>query len=299
MTIYKSAYDTIINKTTPLDKIRSNLLLASGSDIVEIKPGVVMVVGDVPTLPSFIHPVTNNDITYLDARGILKLDPITGKLKVNSHKDDAFNRLRAVLQHAWENKPESFKPYIGYTGSVLVDVLSTQITRKTGLEGSVRLPLEVFIAYYYLSLFRDTSKKLSDDDVVEMAKQMEHILRIPVIDILNILEAAFETVTDMAGPFESNIDTLAKWINEGIQSTRAKTINKALIYTLFQNTYFINNGPNVMSTALQHPPTWVAVCALAVDTPSDKRTVIGDAVHNKRRYTKDGFEASMKLLMKN
>ncbi|MGG4591724.1 hypothetical protein ACLPJK_26055 [Pseudomonas aeruginosa] len=266
-------------------------------------PGVVLLTPLASGVDVFTQPITVADYTdpddarslpgpvIIDARGWLRVVKDAGSrygvaFNVATHSEGEMHVLRGRLQHLWQS--EGFNRldlrHIGeLPGSVFSKWIARTLVHARGLDEAESLATQLICAYYYYSLFI-SEKELAGHNRDKIIKLTADTVRVP-------FETAQNNLSELG--YLSGVDDLTAALRQGIGSARASDINNVLLYNALGNSWFGSNKTELISVALEHPPTWVAMIYTAVNDRGYRKSQIGALALNSSRKQSD------KLLTRN
>lgn len=284
--IYYTPYQTTMGKIVVLDDIIKTIKMAFIKDkINEVNLGVkplphiemVFITGLHPSeadIPLFTHPleVAYNGKTYLCNDMRLFINNMLGRTTLadldNNIKNKVefnFFKTRSILTLAWLNKGQShIKNGLGFGANVYSALVSQLISRSYGLDFGDQLLIQIIACYFYYSLFYDDSN--INLELVE--SWVIHTAQITKTDT-DLIFSTFQKITkcnDMASFCES-VKSICK-------NNRLHDLNVPVLLTLVKSTWFGANAKEVMSVALEHPPTWISMVYTALQERSYKNSNI-------------------------
>jgi hypothetical protein len=281
MTIHRSAYDTLACRDFVISKITAGLQAAlhigflpqqGSQSIRELQGGAA----EVDHVPTFQHPFVLVDgkpvpghppATYvvIDVRPFGKWDKHQHQYAVRNKTEYGFMRLRGLLTQAWIENPASLNTLTGLPMKMYASWISEKVAQKFALDPREQGLLQVLAAFHYASLFTD-EKHLSQSEIHRIATMIKTATGMEGQMILNVLER-------FQAPLHS-IDEFCKVASEVTESIRLKDFNVGFLFDLLGGTFYVANQKEIIAVALEHPPTWIAMLAVAADDRSYKNTYI-------------------------
>lgn len=270
MPVFYSAYDTTFGRRYSTDPTKAAIAKATVSNYLTKNPDGVNVIEDtsnVPVdIPAFSHPlyVSQGPVNglYVDARALVSTNRQSGETKVNSVSDYNLMKARAGLEHIWRTEsPMLFRSMV-FPASVFSQWIAENIQKRFGLEPENQYKLTIYSAWFYYSLFAedaDVEEKEYDRIVQLIAKAT----RIDVKHIYGVLDGQ-EYVKD--------IQDFCARLEEVTGSVQLKGFSSILLYPLLNSTWFSSNSTEVVPVAIEHMPTFFAICMSAVTERAYSRT---------------------------
>lgn len=243
------------------------------TDIGSIKPVILYgLTAAEQHIPSFNHPIysTKNKWIALDLRQLVKKDPATGKAVVRNVSDYSLVTLKFILTCNWFAGKESMLytlklPHIAYA-----EWLSTNITRKFGLNMTEQVQLFVLAAIYYATLFTNTFEA---DDVQKLTLRLKNEI---------FVQNLFDDVIAKCGTLNS-IDDFCKACYSVTESPRLKGFDTAVLMNIMPNNWFSVAGNELAVLSLCHPPTWISLVYSSLVSKTYKSCYIAKVVEDKNK----------------
>ena len=226
--------------------------------------GILLVTPEAKDVPIFAHPieVDLSGVKYLavDARGWLtKLRD--GGYKTNNPLDSKLALLRAKLE--WHGTHESMRELTNLGTlpmTVFIRWISASLVQRLALTPDVQVTLSIVAGYYYQSLFDNT--EMSEDLKVKRAAVISRGTRIPTSKVLEVADAIEQDGTPL------NFTSIQSFIDIAqiaTGSVRLKNMNVGLLYTILSGSWFGANSKEIVTVALEHPPTFLALIYQAIN----------------------------------
>lgn len=286
MAIFNTCYETSVGKNFNIKKIEFSILenfIKTNNQVNnlgvdtsrEIKPCFLTNSWtNESEIPFFTHPtiIKKDQDKYLisDLRLFLKnSDQEDGNQDVSKRiknlNEFSFHKNRAILNLLWVNKEyENIFLPLHFASSVYCDWLSTSITRAYNLDFKDQTTLSVIISFFYQSLF-ENKKSFDDEDKVRFTIHTIKTLRLPE----NLITSIFNGINSI-----NNLDELCEVIKITLDNPRLKNFNLPVLLTLLTNSWFAVNSKEILSCALEHPPTWVSIVFMCITERTYKTTTI-------------------------
>ena len=272
MPICKTSYDTTVGKIYDLRKLDLALkealitgFLADrqlGVAVNDQRKAVFLTGNDSSehAVPPFVHPYLiqnfkNQDYLVTDLRSFRNsADPTASdrdfEAGVRNTTEYALVKSRATLGLMWLG-PDLMKirARFSFAGSVFAAWLSQAISKAYALDFSDQLRIMAVSIYYYNTLFQEENK-LTDKALEVAVVHTIKATKIPATDVY----ALFEGLGEMNG-----IEDYCTAIRGAIESVRLNDFNLAMLLTLVKNSWYGTNAKDLISVALEHPPTWISI----------------------------------------
>jgi hypothetical protein len=293
--IYKSAYDTLMCRDFVMTKITHGVeeAIHSGqvhstptSALCELTGGMAMT----DAIPAFTHPLVIEDrlaashdhtkhyFTVADMRAFGKFDPHKAMFVVRNRTEYEFAQLRGRLASCWVKESPVLLLNVNPLGMKMFSAwISTNVTKKFLLDPRESATLQTYAAFFYYCLFTDA----------------EHFTPVDKHKIMATIQKATgitaSIVADVVDHFEkplSGVEEFCKLSQEVVQSIRLAALNVGMLFALLGNTWFGSNKNEIVAVALEHPPTWLAMIAMASQDRSYKNSPINRLLETLDRKDK-------------
>ena len=213
-------------------------------------------------IPLFTHPITifnfrGNDYLCTDLRLFVKKDSPVHEIEKNIKNRTEYNlaKSRAVLNLIWLNEGTSgMRIALSFAGSVFSTWLSEAISRTFALDFKDQTTISVITDFYYQTLFSDD--KVFDEDFKQKAA-------IHTIKATNSTSALVFEIFDQIEVM-SSIEDYCEYVKKITENVRLKDFNLAVLLTIVKNSWYGANAKEMLSVALEHPPTWNAIVYTAL-----------------------------------
>ena len=272
MPFFKTSYDTTIGKIFNQNKLEfplkealvSGMLPNRNLGVEQIdQKKAVFVLGGSPNeinVPSFIHPYLIENfkgIDYLvtDLRLFrTKSDEFMSdrefEASVKNKTEYSLVKSRAALNLLWLS-PEikRLRARFVFAGSVFAAWLSQAISRAYALDFQDQLRIMAVSIYYYFSLFTE-NKRLEGDELELAVIHTIKATKFPSVEVYKL----FENIEQIDG-----IESYCEEVKKAIENVRLKDFNLAMLLTLIRNSWYGTNSKELLSVALEHPPTWISI----------------------------------------
>ena len=283
MSIFKDSYQTTVGSISVTKQIEHAIKEAIIKDNInnvnldvnnkqEYKP--IFITGAYSSendIPLFTHPITINfkNVNYVctDVRLYVTknvpIDEINSSVK--NRTEFNFAKSRGILNLVWlNNGVNSIKNSLGFAGIVFSAWLSETISKTYALDFKDQTVLAIVTSLYYQSLFIDGSE-LDDDTKQRLAVHTIKATKAPA-------QMVFE-VFDKIKSF-SSIEDYCSTVKEVLENVRMKDFNLAMLLTIVRNSWYGTNSKEIISVALEHPPTWCAIVYTALNERTFKNSMI-------------------------
>lgn len=285
MPTFKDAYKTTIGSysvTKPIENAIKEAIIRDGVSNYSMGVGEIngitpfFLTGYFPSeseIPLFTHPISifnfqNKNYLCTDMRLYVRGSdsPNIEEKNIKNKTEFVFNKSRAVLSLKWlAEGPASIKNGLQFAGTVFASWLSETISKAYALDFKDQTILAIVTSYYYQSLFYEES--VFDDNIKE--KMAIHTIKSTMAPSQLVLD-----IFDKMPKIESLDDYCVAAI-AAVENVRLKNFNVPMLLTMVRNSWYGTNSKDVISVALEHPPTWIAIVFAALN----ERTYRSSAVY--------------------
>lgn len=243
----------------PLNEDRDAAVMALGPGLADIPP--------------FSHPLVIEDLVtkmrmvYVDVRNFTRLDR-EGNMIVAGDLDYRFAMIRGFLQHVWMS--EDWRSLVN-VGSFPVTMfhrwLSGRLTRTYALPPEVQMRLTIIGGWYYLCQFIESNQESIDErDRMRMASQIARSSFVTAEDAINAVAE---------WPITRSIGDLVALLKAEAGTARFEHLTTAQLYTVMNGGWFGYNSAEILAVALEHVPTFIAICIFAAQERGYHNTEFG------------------------
>lgn len=296
MAIYKTAYDTTLGQALQTHKIKEGLktyLIEYGEKprtfdglnvISSVKYFPVELYGNIHSaqeIPFFAHPLIldgskGQDYLFLDSRLYKKYtngaDPA---LKIVSAWEYEFVLQRFFMNYAWINGlAAEMRTRLNFAGTVYANWLSEVISRRFGLDPREQKMVGLLSHFFYQECFMQEAS-YSEDEKQGMALLAAKAVNAPS-------SMAFDIIDQIKKPMV-NVQGYCEMLSEILQNVRLKDFSHGALYTLVGLSWYGQNGKETIAIALEHVPSWMAICYAAITNRSYKHSTISNLVEKLGR----------------
>lgn len=301
MPYYRTSYDTNAGKihATKLDYAIKEALIAG--ELANRTLGVeqndklkaVFVIGGSPEeskIPPFVHPYLiqnfkGEDLLVTDMRLFRTSSDELWSAKqfedqVRNKTEYALSKTRAILNLRWLTDPELLRGQFAFAGNVFAAWLSQAISKAYALDFQDQLRIMAVSLYYYHTLFGE-AVRLSDAALETAVVHTIKATKMPAKDVYSLFESL--------GEFKGIEDyCVAVW--KVVENVRLKDFNLAMLLTLVRNSWYATNAKEMISVALEHPPTWITIVYTTLTERSYKSSSLYKLIELQgKRGNADGF----------
>lgn len=285
-----SPYQSSVCKRYSLDKIINQIMVERlNIGLYDRYTGIGVVTPRAMEVPVFTQPLTrletgrtDHQDVILDGRTWLREAKIDGEYKysINAHGEADLNILRARLQVLWMSdgfQKNDLRNVGDLAAIAFIDWISSTVANKLGLDLEKRLRLSVVVGYYYGCLFV-APNEFNDANQAKIAKVVARWVRTDINTVFTMIDGL---------QYLNDIDDFVAAIQKVVESSRTDQINVGLLYALLNSGWFGTNAQEMVSVALEHPPTWVALVYTSLKDRGYKKSRIAQTVLNSVRGGND------------
>ena len=288
MTIYKDSYNTTVGSMYAVKSLEHHIkecliqdgLLSTLSvrEVGEYRPGFIT--GrrhSEDQIPLFTHPIVidfnkhlylctdlrlsvNKDkVAELDWGSLINVEDIASNLTEYN-----FAKSRAILNLLWVGgSPNDLKSGLSFAATIYAYWISELISKMYALDGGDSLVVTITASYYYQSLFIDG--EIDEDTKYKMATHTIKTTKLPAEEVLRVYDLLTTT---------GSVNDFCKMVRHAVGNVRLDTLDAGGLMTLARNSWYGTNAKEIISVALEHPPTWIAVVYAALTNKSYKSSTI-------------------------
>lgn len=223
-------------------------------------------------IPLFTHPITILDhrkefALCTDLRFFIRKDTPLDNIRsgVKNLTEFNFSINRTMLSMFWLNEESSkLKNNLQFAGTVFSAWLAEAISKTYALDFKDQTTLAVITSYYYQSLFSD-KKVFDEDEKQRMTMRTMKDTKAPAEFVFQIFDK-IEPINDINDYVENVVRIL--------ENVRLKNFNLPMLLTIVKNSWYGTSAKEIISVALEHPPTWCAVVFAALSERTYKTSMI-------------------------
>lgn len=259
MTIANTAYDTSACNGFVLNRTLDALKAANINGWVERIPSTKVAqitgreeLGD--SVKPFAHPMLLDGTLYIDVRSFSTWDNAQHAMRIRNGIEHGFAVRRAELNQIWLDQNKNILRDISpLPMSVFASWISESVARRFALDPREQLDLCILAAVWYNSQFQETGS-LDETGKLRAVNAISKSLRVSASDVLAIMDQVSEI---------DNTDHFCSLAESVTKSIRLRELNRGLLFAVVAGTWFGTNSKEVITTALEHPPTWIAILTMA------------------------------------
>lgn len=242
---------------------------------------VKMITPGLAEIVPFAHPLVIKDkrnddyAVYVDMRNYMRLNQ-AGMPVIHAHSDYNLTVLRGLMQSSWMLPDDRHN--LMSLGDVPVVFfsrwLSDLLTIRLNLTPDIQARVSVIVAYYYLCLFLEGNDiEVPEDIKVRFGAVIARATFVNIPDVYAIIDEL---------PRMFNTEDLIKALVAHSNTARFEKLSLAFLYTAVSGSWFGSNAREIISIALEHPPTWIALVYSAINERGYKNTSLGRIAQNMK-----------------
>lgn len=265
MTIAITAYDTTAFKGSNVSAIENAIKAIMANDALKTEPdndNVMFITPDTnfnAQVPAFVHPVTvtykNETFIVADQRWYMTASKgILGEpARIRHETQYMFTKYRAYFNQIWEmGEPRRLIRASILPMAAFASWLTGQVNNRLRLDYDLESKFRILSAFFYYSQFTNEDK-LNRADYADCVGVIKQAVRLSVDEITMVLDGR-DTIKSLAD--------FCDVVKEVLGSVRVKDLNPGLVVSMTGNGWFGINSNEIVPSALEHPPTWMALVLL-------------------------------------
>lgn len=239
-------------------------------------------------IPAFHHPLINakNNWIALDLRSLVRVSPEDGQVTPRNASDYALGITRFVLTGLWAAGKQSSLYAFRLPHLSFAEWLSTNLTRKFGLNITDQIKLFALSALYYSHQFKNN---FDEEDVSKLKIRLQGEI---------FVESIIDDVVSAAGDL-NNIDDFCIACFKVTNSPRLQGLTTNVLINVLANNWYSTQGGDLAMLSLEHPPTWISLVSSCLTTKTYRASYISKVVEGKnKRGSGDEFLKDLNALVK-
>lgn len=229
---------------------------------------------------------------------------IKGVVDVNNIFKSSYNKnnilsviQRSLLCLCWEARSmPNFTNTFSFASKVYTTWLSNIIMKSYSLEPSHYTNVILLTNLFYQNLFYEKGYDVySDINITNMAVVAIKDTNLPAKVVYEHIELYKENKVKL-----DNLEDYIKALTTQIDDVRLKKFNLPSLLTLIKGSWYGYSSKELISSALEHPPTWVSLIYASLTDKSYKYSGLYKVVEQaKRTSDTDQFIKGNQLLLEN
>lgn len=292
--IYKTPYETTLGEMVDLkntirtlkESVVRESLYSNNFDLAPMNDVLPCFVtgygGSESVIPYFTHPL------YVEMEGGMKL--LCGDVRpfvrqrledrptirdVKNITDFNLAMSRMALSMEWMCSGTSrIKNDLFFAGQVYAYWISDSIGKRYGLDPKDQMIVTITAHYYYQSLFFD---EIDEHRVQQFAVQTAKVTRMAPKMIFEV----FDKIGEVKG-----VSSLCDAIKATTENIRMGELTTGVLLSMVANSWYGHNAKDIISVAIEHPPTWCSVVYASITERSYKNFLISKI---SERHGKNGL----------
>lgn len=300
MSIYMTAYDTLVGSSYKLDKIHFAIekAIINGQVMVDENNENIyrLYSHELDDVPVFTHPLLiekeGDNKIVLDLRQYTKLDRASGDYVFKMTNEAALQINRGLLNSVWiERDPFMLLNLSPIPMVVFSGWISEAISRRFAIDPRDQLSISIYVAYYYCCLFTDNDV-FDEEDKNRIISSISRNLRCAAADVIEIIDRVDTVIT--------GIDQFCSSLESVTNNIRLKNFNTTLLYQLLGGSWFGTYARELIAVSLEHPPTWISIMVAAYSERTYRNTILAKVAERKANRTAgDNFTRAVYNLILN
>lgn len=286
MTIFNTAYDTHACKGFNIGRIQGDIRRAYISGWLPMWSPNIIAVQDgeqsTDTIPAFTHPMVvpgegSAPIQLaVDVRPFGKWDRANYKFLINNEAEFDLLQTRARLNVYWleeveaGHEPTHARNLSPLCMRVYSDWITLETARRFALEPEQQYQLSILAAVFYYCQFSNATE-FTEHEKHGCSSLISRSLKVSQPDVLQLLDKIETTISGVADFCQKAAEVTG--------SIRLQEFTPAVLFALVGGTWFSAQGRELVHTALEHPPTWIALVYRAIQEKSYQQSGIGKLVN--------------------
>jgi hypothetical protein len=301
MTIFRTAYDTQACQGFVLRHVEDGLKKADVMGYLrQAQHGQYFeVVGATAielAIPGFAHPFAiksdERERLVVDMRPYGRWDNSQNTFQIRNAPGAKFARSRGDLNHFWlTQNPEILRDLSPLPLALYADFVSKNIAKRFALDAREEQNLQVLAAWFYLSCFTNEGE-LTERDRARFVQTIARATYVPAEQVFSI--------TDKIPGAIKHVVEMCKLAPEVVDSVRLTDMNVGVFFQVLAGAWFGDSSAReTLLSALEHPPTWLAILLAAATDRSYKKTGIAMLYEREKPAAQKQFLHSLIGLLSN
>lgn len=223
-------------------------------------------------IPAFHHPLINqkNNWIALDLRAFVRPLDQSGQLEARNQSDYNLAVSRFVLSGMWLSDKQSTMYSLRLAHVCFAEWLSTNLSRKFGLNITEQIKLFALAAIYYANLF---TTEFTAEDIQKLKLRLKNEI---------FVDSIIEEVAQSAGSL-NNVEEFCVACYTVTKSPRLQGLNLGVLINVLSNNWFSTQGTDFPLLSLEHPPTWISMVGACLTTKTYRNSYISKVVEGKNK----------------
>lgn len=241
---------------------------------------VKVISGKMDHILPFAHPLLHQkdhvNYAFIDGRTFTRVDPHNrGSLVISSTREYVFQIVRSALMlHAQDDyQAQGLKNMSPLPLDIFTKWVGQSVSRRLGLDASAQIYVAVMAGFLYLSQFEDTAQ-WHDRDREKVATQISRVTHVNPSTILDM--------TNDMPPLHS-VAKFTQYTSAYEQNRRLEQLNPVTLFAIIGGTWYTRQGKEVACSALEHPPTWMAMIYLSIVERSIRDSMPAQIIKSQHR----------------
>lgn len=295
MPILIDPYQSFLNKGIKVEPLKAELQKAQINGLLSVIDTDLYEVQSGDTIPAFQHPVifkngSNQDVVCIDTRVYRTKD--YQAIVQNNIPEFEFQVLRGRLTKNWlKYDKKFFTSVLDDAMKIYVYWISGAIARRFSLTPNESMVIDVLLGFNFVNMFNQHE---SLDEINRLAF-VQRFSRVFPLHGPNFVE---NIINDIPRPY-ATLPELVNDIKTKSGSVRLNSLNAGVLYTLIGNTWMGYQAPVILSTAIEHVPTFYALIYSAAKETMYRKTGFTQVVDKVASKSKGDLVLQIDSLAKN
>ena len=222
--------------------------------------------------------------------------PVEQRIRVRA--DYNLAKSRAALNLAWVNEDrDTLKSSMNFSTRVFASWIADITARVHTLDFGDQTRMAILASLYYQSLFTESKAgdQFSEDSIRRMSVHSIGATGAPSKEVFAVADSIkeFGGINGFAAAVRGfEPDGKTPLTTPIFDNVRLKNFSASDLYNSLANTWYGTKAKELISVALEHPPTWMAIIYTAMEDRSFSKSAIGQLAE---RYGKRGLGDQFKL----
>lgn len=239
----------------------------------EVEVRIIELIPSPHEIAPFGHPLNikigEYEYLVIDVRNFTRR-AMNGEVAITSQLDYTTLVNRAFAELAAKVDQQNLLSIGNLHVTLFIRWLADAIGRRLGLPIESQVLLTILTGVYYVCQFLDFGDTLDDRERVKIAQIVSKATFIPVEDVLRVLDG-------LERPVQNTVHDYIELLEKHGNSVRFEQLNAGLLYSiLYMGSWFGANKNELISLAVEHPPTFIGMVLSAIDERGYRKTVIGE-----------------------
>lgn len=247
-------------------------------------------------IPPFAHPIMVTDSHHqktlcTDLRFYVTRDAQASEIEKSIRNGTEFNfaKSRAILNLLWvTNRVGEIRIGLSFAGVVFAALIAQAVTRTYSLDYRDQTAVAIASHFYYQTLFSEETE-FSEEAREAMATHTIKATKAPAELVFQVYDKIKEI---------SNVEDFCNTLQTITENVRLKDFNTLGLLTMMRNVWMATNSKEIISVAVEHPPTWIAMVYSALTERTFKNSTLAKVAETYgKRGAADEFLKNYRSIM--